>query len=105
MCVVGGRVQGELVVCVVGAGCTGRIYFQDDCLMMEGGKGFRSGELGVGRATGLGGQQERKELPRDPDKLFILRARGRRKGERRASGLSRAGKQREPQDPQGSPAE
>lgn len=53
--------------------------------MVEGGKGFRSGELGVGRATGLGSQQEREDLPRDPGKLFILRARGWGKGEGRAS--------------------
>lgn len=72
MCVVGGRVHRENL-------------FQDDCLMVEGGKGFRSGELGVGRATGLGSQQERKDLPRDPDKLFILRARGWGKREGRAS--------------------
>ena len=52
--------------------------------MVEGGKGFRSEELGGGRATGLGSQQKRKEWPRDPDKLFILRARGWRKGEGRA---------------------
>lgn len=67
-----------------GAGCAGRIYFQDDCLMVEGGKGFRSEELGIGRATGLGSQHKRKEWPHDPDKLFILRARGWGKGERRA---------------------
>ena len=52
--------------------------------MVEGGKGFRSEKLGVGRATGLGSQHKRKEWPHDPDKLFILRARGWGKGERRA---------------------
>lgn len=53
--------------------------------MVEAGKGFKSGELGIGRATGLGSQQERKELPHDPSKLFILRARGWGMGEGRAS--------------------
>ena len=54
-------------------------------MMVEGGKGFRSGELGVGRTTGLGSQQEREDLPCDPGKLFILSARGWGKGEGRAS--------------------
>ena len=45
--------------------------------MVEGGKGFKSGELGIGRATGLGSH--------DPSKLFILRARGWGMGEGRAS--------------------
>lgn len=70
--------------------------------MVEGGKGFRSEELGVGRATGLGSQQERKEWPCDTDKLFILRARGWGR-EGHSTGVGQVS--REPQDPQGSPAE